>query len=118
MGHAVDYRKVSRNSYHGIQFYMHVHCMLLLSFPSSLHARHLGVETTFSRDANGHVKTSFDYVPSPGRHWLKYKSNFILVQREREKSMVRTVFPSTCWYCLFVFDLVRLTSTRGVHGKL
>lgn len=24
-----------------------------------------------------------------GRHWMRYNNNFILVQREREKSMVR-----------------------------
>lgn len=55
---------------------------------NSHHARHLGVETTLLRDASGHTTTTFDYIPSTGRHWMKFNRTHFLVERVREKSMV------------------------------
>lgn len=50
--------------------------------------QHLGVETRLSMQGNGSHTTSFEFVPSPGRHFFWYKRHLIQVQREREKSMV------------------------------
>merc|ERR1719361_1396138 len=47
-------------------------------------SRHLGVETTYSKDAAGRQQAFFDFVPSPGRHWVRYKGSFIRIDRERE----------------------------------
>eukprot|EP00438_Fugacium_kawagutii_P002137 Skav218487 [mRNA] locus=scaffold538:1243807:1249974:- [translate_table: standard] len=44
-------------------------------------SRHLGVETTYS-------KAAFDFIPSPGRHWVRWRGNFILVDRARETKTV------------------------------
>eukprot|EP00434_Breviolum_minutum_P004389 symbB.v1.2.003867.t1/scaffold211.1/size373615/8 len=47
-------------------------------------SRHLGVETTYSKDAAGRQMAAFDFIPSPGRHWVRRRGNFILVDRARE----------------------------------
>jgi len=51
-------------------------------------ARHLGVETTYAKDAAGRQTASFDFVPSPGRHWVRYRGSFIRIDRERETKSV------------------------------
>jgi len=55
-------------------------------------SKHLGVETTYSKDSAGRQLAHFDFVPSPGRHWMRYNGNFIVVERNRE---ARTVDMST-----------------------
>lgn len=50
--------------------------------------QHLGVETRVINHDNGSHTTSFEFVPSPGRHFLWYKGNLVQVEREREKSMI------------------------------
>merc|ERR1712118_385255 len=57
-------------------------------------ARHLGVETTYAKDSSGRAVAAFDFVPSPGRHWMRYGGKFIKVEREREtKSVASAGFP-------------------------
>ncbi|CAK9012964.1 unnamed protein product [Durusdinium trenchii] len=51
-------------------------------------SRHLGVETTYSKDAAGRQTAAFDFIPSPGRHWVRWRGNFILVDRARETKTV------------------------------
>eukprot|EP00435_Cladocopium_sp_Y103_P043026 s1688_g12.t1 len=51
-------------------------------------SRHLGVETTYSKDAAGRQMAAFDFIPSPGRHWVRWRGNFILVDRARETKTV------------------------------
>ncbi|KAK2562265.1 Mitochondrial chaperone BCS1 [Acropora cervicornis] len=48
-------------------------------------AQHLSVETTFQQHETGKVSTSFDFSPSPGVHFFKYKNSFVRVERSREK---------------------------------
>jgi len=55
-------------------------------------ARHLGIETTYSKDVSGRQHVAFDFVPSPGRHWIRYKGTFIKMERERQ---IKTVDMST-----------------------
>ena len=50
--------------------------------------RHLSIETEKVNLPNGAVQTHFALVPGPGRHVLRYKSAFLMVERLREtKSM-------------------------------
>merc|ERR1719188_2283171 len=46
-------------------------------------ARHLGVETTYSKDSAGRQLAHFDFVPSPGRHWMRYGGSFLRIERQR-----------------------------------
>lgn len=55
-------------------------------------SKHLGVETTYVKDAGGRQTAFFDFVPSPGRHWVRYRGSFIHIERNRE---ARTVDMST-----------------------
>lgn len=50
--------------------------------------QHIGVETRVISHENGSQSTEFDFVPSPGRHYMWFRRNLIIVEREREKSMV------------------------------
>jgi chaperone BCS1 len=50
--------------------------------------QHIGVDTRIVSHDNGTNTTHFDFVPSPGRHYIWYKRHLIQVEREREKSMV------------------------------
>ncbi|KAL8947572.1 MAG: hypothetical protein Q9222_006164 [Ikaeria aurantiellina] len=59
---------------------------LLRRFTPGLH--HLSIKTDKIQHPNGSVQTQFALVPGPGRHILRYKSAFLLVNRVREtKSM-------------------------------
>ena len=51
-------------------------------------AQHLSVETTFVKQETGKVRTSFDFAPSPGVHFFKYKNSFVRVERTRAEKMV------------------------------
>ncbi|XP_074094126.1 mitochondrial chaperone BCS1 [Cotesia typhae] len=47
--------------------------------------QHLSVETSFELKDTGHVNTKYDFIPSIGTHFFKYKGNWIKVQRTREQ---------------------------------
>jgi len=47
-------------------------------------SRHLGVETAYVKDAAGNHSATFSFVPSIGRHWVRYKNSFIRLERQRE----------------------------------
>ena len=49
--------------------------------------QHLSVETTLTSSQSG-VTTSFDFVPSPGFHFLRYRNTFLGVERTREQQMM------------------------------
>eukprot|EP00457_Paulinella_chromatophora_P006322 gb/GEZN01006340.1/.p1 GENE.gb/GEZN01006340.1/~~gb/GEZN01006340.1/.p1 ORF type:complete len:446 (-),score=44.22 gb/GEZN01006340.1/:312-1649(-) len=53
-----------------------------------IRTHHLGVETQFKQSESGHVSTRFDFVPSPGQHWITYRGNFIRVLRSRNENMI------------------------------
>ncbi len=50
--------------------------------------QHIGVDTRVVQHDNGTNSTHFEFVPSPGRHYLWFKRHLIQVEREREKTMV------------------------------
>ncbi|KAI4199168.1 MAG: hypothetical protein LQ350_004798 [Teloschistes chrysophthalmus] len=59
---------------------------LLRRFTPGLH--HLSIKTEKIQHPNGSVQTQFALIPGPGRHVLRYKNAFMLVNRVREtKSM-------------------------------
>ncbi|KAL8732848.1 MAG: hypothetical protein Q9166_002449 [cf. Caloplaca sp. 2 TL-2023] len=61
---------------------------LLRRFKPRMH--HLSIETSTIQLPNGAVQTRFALIPGPGRHILRYKKAFILVNRVREtKSLDR-----------------------------
>lgn len=47
--------------------------------------QHLSVETSFEQKETGHIKTRYDFVPSIGTHFIRYKGNWIRVERTREQ---------------------------------
>jgi len=59
-----------------------------ISARAAVNTRHLSVETSYQQFENGRTESRFDYVPSPGVHWIMYKNNLVRVQRDREKSAV------------------------------
>ncbi|XP_005991818.1 mitochondrial chaperone BCS1 [Latimeria chalumnae] len=79
------------------------HCMITLEVPSrdksyqwllswiSHHAKrtqHLSVETSYLQHESGRISTKFDFVPSPGNHFIWYKQKWIRIERNREKQMI------------------------------
>lgn len=52
---------------------------------------HLSIETTKIEHPNGSIQTEFFLIPGPGRHILRYKNAFLMVNRMREnRSLDRT----------------------------
>lgn len=52
---------------------------------------HLSIETTKIEHPNGSIQTEFFLIPGPGRHILRYKNAFLMVNRVREnRSLDRT----------------------------
>ena len=59
---------------------------LIRRFTPGLH--HLSIETEKIEHPNGSVQTHFSLIPGPGKHILRYKNAFLMVNRVREtKSM-------------------------------
>ncbi|XP_033168937.1 mitochondrial chaperone BCS1 [Drosophila mauritiana] len=77
------------------------HCMITLEVPcrdksyqwllkwitirGARKTQHLSVETNFVQNDNGTIKTSYDFIPSIGKHLFQYKGNWIQVERTREQ---------------------------------
>ncbi|XP_068103207.1 mitochondrial chaperone BCS1 [Hyperolius riggenbachi] len=52
------------------------------------HTQHLSVETSYLQHESGRVSTKFDFIPSPGNHFIWYKKKWIRIERNREKQMI------------------------------
>lgn len=50
--------------------------------------RHLSVETNYIQHDNGAVTTKFLLVPGPGKHLIRYKGAYMLVNRERSGKLL------------------------------
>lgn len=46
--------------------------------------QHLSVETSFTQNSTGHIKTKYDFIPSIGTHIMYYGGTWIKVERSRE----------------------------------
>lgn len=53
-----------------------------------MRTQHLSVETTYSQTEAGKIDTQYDFIPSPGNHFFRYKNTWIRVERNREKQMI------------------------------
>ncbi|XP_072902371.1 mitochondrial chaperone BCS1 [Hemitrygon akajei] len=51
-------------------------------------AQHLSVETSYHQHESGKISTTFDFIPSPGNHFVWYGGKWLRVERNREKQMV------------------------------
>ncbi|XP_014254726.1 mitochondrial chaperone BCS1 isoform X2 [Cimex lectularius] len=47
--------------------------------------QHLSVETSFEQHDTGHIKTKYEFIPSVGTHFFKYRGTWIKVDRTREQ---------------------------------
>lgn len=65
--------------------------------------RHLAVETNFIQHDNGAVTTKFSLVPGPGKHLIKYKGAYMLVDRERLGKLIDMTLGTP-------FETVKLTT--------
>uniref|UniRef100_K7GF26 Mitochondrial chaperone BCS1 n=1 Tax=Pelodiscus sinensis TaxID=13735 RepID=K7GF26_PELSI len=52
------------------------------------HTQHLSVETSYLQHESGRVSTKFDFIPSPGNHFIWYRRKWIRIERNREKQMI------------------------------
>ncbi|XP_063285346.1 mitochondrial chaperone BCS1 [Pelobates fuscus] len=52
------------------------------------HTQHLSVETSYLQHESGRISTKFDFVPSPGNHFIWYRRKWIRIERNREKQMI------------------------------
>mmetsp|Transcript_5696 Transcript_5696/g.20290 ORF Transcript_5696/g.20290 Transcript_5696/m.20290 type:complete len:460 (+) Transcript_5696:306-1685(+) len=75
--------------------------------------RHVSVQTSLAAGA-GNGAASFELVPAPGRHVLRYDGSFVLVERAREYSTVNTS-SGTPWEKL---TLTALATARTEDGAL
>uniref|UniRef100_A0A8B9W382 BCS1 homolog, ubiquinol-cytochrome c reductase complex chaperone n=1 Tax=Bos mutus grunniens TaxID=30521 RepID=A0A8B9W382_BOSMU len=54
----------------------------------STRTQHLSVETTYLQHESGRISTKFEFVPSPGNHFIWYQGKWIRVERSREMQMI------------------------------
>lgn len=50
--------------------------------------QHLSVDTAFVETEGGKVETKYNFVPSPGAHFMRYNGTWIKVERTREQRML------------------------------
>lgn len=78
-------------------------------------SRHLSVETNYVQHDNGAVTTKFSLVPGPGKHLIRYKGAWMLVNRERSGKLLDMTSGTP-------FETVRLTTLYSdrllFHGLL
>ncbi|XP_017891949.1 mitochondrial chaperone BCS1 [Ceratina calcarata] len=56
-----------------------------ITYKGAKETQHLSVETSFEQRETGHIKTRYDFIPSIGTHFIRYKGNWIKVERTREQ---------------------------------
>lgn len=97
------------HSYHWVLQWINAH-------KKTVHSRsqHTGVETTFKRLESGQISTQFDFVPSPGRHFIKFRGNWIQVVRERNENMI-DLNSGTPWETV---TLTAIGTNPSVFGSL
>ncbi|XP_036712848.1 mitochondrial chaperone BCS1 isoform X2 [Balaenoptera musculus] len=54
----------------------------------STRTQHLSVETSYLQHESGRISTKFEFVPSPGNHFIWYQGKWIRVERSREMQMI------------------------------
>ncbi|KAM8934846.1 mitochondrial chaperone BCS1 [Pelodytes ibericus] len=64
------------------------HWLLNWITKNAKHTQHLSVETSYIQHESGRISTKFDFVPSPGNHFMWYRGKWIRIERNREKQMI------------------------------
>uniref|UniRef100_A0A671ER66 BCS1 homolog, ubiquinol-cytochrome c reductase complex chaperone n=1 Tax=Rhinolophus ferrumequinum TaxID=59479 RepID=A0A671ER66_RHIFE len=54
----------------------------------STRTQHLSVETSYLQHESGRISTKFEFVPSPGNHFIWYQGKWIRVERSRDMQMI------------------------------
>ncbi|XP_036290473.1 mitochondrial chaperone BCS1 isoform X2 [Pipistrellus kuhlii] len=54
----------------------------------STRTQHLSVETSYLQHESGRISTKFEFIPSPGNHFIWYQGKWIRVVRSREMQMI------------------------------
>ncbi|KAL8989413.1 MAG: hypothetical protein Q9177_001699 [Variospora cf. flavescens] len=98
---------------------------MLRRFTPGLH--HLSIQTEKIQHPNGSVQTQFALIPGPGRHLLRYKNAFMLVNRVRETKQTdagrpwETVTLTTLYSQRHIFEDLFLEAhqlaQKSVEGK-
>lgn len=57
-----------------------------ISQKGARNTQHLSVETSFVQRDTGHVTTEYSFIPSIGTHIMKYRGNWIRVERTRQQA--------------------------------
>lgn len=81
----------------------------MLQWMTQTHARqtqHLSVMTTFHQHDTGKATTHFDYTPSPGVHFFKFKRNWIRAERQRDQGM-RDIATGLPWETVILTSIGR-----------
>ena len=90
------------------------HWLLMWISANAVHTQHLSAETSFQQLENGSVRTRFDFVPSPGIHFMRYGRTWIRVEWNREKQMVNFQ-TSTLWETV---TLMALGRNRAIYFSI
>lgn len=92
-------------------------------------SRHLSVETNYVQHDNGAITTKFSLVPGPGKHLIKYKGAYMLINRERSGKLIdmtngspfETVTLTTLYRDRFLFqsllDEAKKLALKAREGK-
>ncbi len=101
------------------------HCMITLEVPSkdksyswllqwissnAKKTQHLSAETSFQQRENGSIQTRFDFVPSPGAHFFRYRCS--LVPRPTQKGWSGNL-PVPKLFCCKIF----FSNGNSLHKK-
>ncbi|XP_034100144.1 mitochondrial chaperone BCS1 [Drosophila albomicans] len=91
--------------------------------------QHLSVETTFLQNDNGKIRTTYDFIPSIGKHLFQYKRNWIQVERTREQqtldlhmgvpweSVTLTAFGNNKQIYFDILEEARQLALQATEGK-
>ncbi|XP_055382870.1 mitochondrial chaperone BCS1 [Condylostylus longicornis] len=56
-----------------------------ITYKGARQTQHLSVQTSYVQKDTGHVKTTYDFIPSVGVHFMRYGKTWIKVERTREQ---------------------------------
>lgn len=57
-----------------------------ISLKGARKTQHLSVETSFVQRDTGHVTTEYSFIPSIGTHIMRYRGNYVRVERTRQQA--------------------------------
>jgi len=86
--------------------------------------QHLSVDTSFVESESGKVATKYDFMPSPGTHFMKHGGTWIRVERTREQRLTEpwetvqlTTFGKQKTLFVDILESARQMALSEVSGK-